>query len=181
MEFEIDQNHKLRVLQSQDAKVLFALIDKNRSYLRRWLPWLDYETEEANSAFFIRKMQRQLEAGESLVCGVFVEDELIGMCGYNEIDKTNQSVEIGYWLSEDVQGSGIITRSIEFFIEYAFENLGIEKVQIPVAEENFKSRAICERLGFESEGVKIDAEDLYGKYVNHVCYALKKDQWILQT
>ncbi|WP_049641472.1 GNAT family N-acetyltransferase [Candidatus Rhodobacter oscarellae] len=180
MEFEIDQNQKLRVLQSQDTKVLFSLIDKNRSYLRSWLPWLDYETEETNSAFFIRKMQRQLEAGESLVCGIFVEGELVGMCGYNEIDKTNQSVEIGYWLSEDAQGNGIITRAADFFIEYAFEHLGIEKVQIPVAEENFKSRSVCERLGLVSEGVKVDAEDLYGEFVNHVCYALTKDQWMLR-
>jgi ribosomal-protein-serine acetyltransferase len=180
MEFEIDQNHRLRVLQSQDAKVLFALIDRNRSYLRRWLPWLDYETEEANSAFFIRRMQRQLEAGENLVCGIFVEGELVGMCGYNEIDHANQTVEIGYWLSEDAQGSGIITRSTEYFIDYAFEHLGIKKVQIPVAEKNFKSRSVCERLGFISEGVKADAEDLYGEYVNHVCYALTKDQWMLR-
>lgn len=181
MEFELEQNHKLRVLQPQDAKALFALVDRNRSHLRRWLPWLDHQTEEANSAFFIQKMQRQQAAGESLVCGIFVDDELVGMCSYNEIDKTDRSVEIGYWLSEDAQGKGIITRSTNFFIEYAFEHLGIEKVQIPVAEENFKSRAICERLGFVSEGVKIDAEDLYGTFVNHVCYAMTKDRWMLRS
>lgn len=178
MKFKIDNDIQLRVLQSQDATTLFELVDKNRLHLRQWLPWLDQSTKEEHSRQFIDSVQDQLHSGNGFACGVFFETDLVGICGYHEINRTDQSVVIGYWLSKQAQGKGVITRCTKFFLDYAFETLSLNKVLIPVAEENEKSRAVCERLGLVSEGVKKHAENLYGKYVNHICYSLSRDQWL---
>ena len=99
------------------------------------------------------------------------------MCGYHPIDRSNNSVVIGYWLAENMTGQGIVTSCVEFLVSYAFDKLGINKVNIPVAAGNIKSRAIPERLGFVNERVERDAEHLYGRYVNHVRYSVLRDQW----
>jgi len=177
MEFQIDEDITLRLLRSQDACALFKLVDDNRLYLRRWLPWLDQNTSLEDSKDFIASVLSQFRADKGFACGIFFAGDLVGVCGYHEIDKVARSVAIGYWLSEALQGKGIITRCTKFFIGYAFEELGLTEVRISVAEGNAKSRAVCERLGLSNEGIEIDAACLYGRYVNHVCYAMSKDDW----
>lgn len=177
MKFQIDHKITARILNPDDADTLFELVDRNRGYLRQWLPWLDYNTKPEHSRLFIHGIQKQLSDGKGFACGVFFDEKLAGICGYHEIDDTTRSVVIGYWLSEEYQGNGIVTRCTRFFTDYAFKELKLEKVFIPVAEGNAKSRAVCERLGFVSEGLKPDAENLYGTWVNHVCYAMSADDW----
>jgi ribosomal-protein-serine acetyltransferase len=171
MEFYVDDQITLKLLQQSDAETLFELIDSNRSHLRQWLPWLDRNNELKVS------IQEQLNAGQGFACGVFFENSLVGICGYHEIDEQSQSVVIGYWLAKGQEKKGIISRCADFFTNYAFEELKLHKVFIPVAEQNAKSRAICERLGFVIEGTDINAENLYGNWVNHVRYAMSADRW----
>ena len=108
---------------------------------------------------------------------MFVNAILVGMVGYHPINRTNNTVVIGYWLAENMQGQGLVTNCVEFLISYAFNDLNIKKVCIPVAEGNVASRAIPERLNFVSEGVERQAENLYGHYVNHVRYAVLDEEW----
>ena len=56
--------------------------------------------------------------------------------------------------------------------------MDMNKVRISVAEENARSRAIPERLGFKIEGIAREAEWLYDHYVNHVLYAAIKSEWV---
>lgn len=177
MIFEIDANLTLRLLQSDDATQLFTLVDQNREYLREWLPWLDHNNNVEASEAFIATTQNQFQSGKGFSGGVFLNDILVGMCGYHPINNVNQSVTIGYWLSENSQGSGIITRCADFLIQYAFNDLKLNKVLIPVAESNPRSRSVCERLQLTNEGIERDAEFLYGRYVDHVMYSILESEW----
>jgi len=178
MNFEVDNGLTLRLLQIEDAENLFALVDANRAYLKEWLPWLDRNADVKDSISFITSIHEQFHAGFGFACGVFLSGRLVGMCGFHPINPSDKSVVIGYWLSEDVQGSGIISRCTKFLIGYAFCELKLDKVYIPVAVENSKSRAVCERIGLVSEGVVPKAEFLYDKYVDHVRYAISKGEWL---
>lgn len=177
MKFVVDNEVSLRLLQPADADALFEVVDSNRAYLKQWLPWLDSNTTPDDSRNYIESIQQQLDAGSGFACGVFFEDILVGMCGFHEIDQKHYSIAIGYWLAEGFQKRGIISRCSTFFISYAFDEMGLSKVLIPVAIENAKSRAVCERLGFVSEGIEIDAENLYGTFVDHIRYAMNADRW----
>lgn len=61
-------------------------------------------------------------------------------------------------MSEDAQGQGIITRSVSALLNYLFETLNINRVEIQCAVNNHKSIAIPERLGFVNEGVKREGQ-----------------------
>lgn len=178
MKFEIDRNLTLRLLQGEDATNLFTLVDTNRAHLRKWLPWLDHNTDVKDSISFIASVQDQFHCGLGYACGVFLNDELVGMCGYHPINTVNKSVIIGYWLSESAQGFGVITRCTKFFIEHAFYELELNEVLIPVAVDNLKSRAVCDRLGLINKGTEREAEFLYDKYVDHIRYSISKDEWL---
>ncbi|WP_336296604.1 GNAT family protein [Bacillus pinisoli] len=54
--------------------------------------------------------------------------------------------------------------------------MDLNRVEIRVADENIKSRAIPERLGFINEGKVQNAEWLYDHYVDHIIYSkLRED------
>lgn len=58
-----------------------------------------------------------------------------------------------------------------------FNELKLNRVDIRAAEENIKSRAIPERLGFVCEGQIRQAEWLYDHYVNHIVYGMMAAEW----
>ena len=98
------------------------------------------------------------------------------MIGYHQVDRINRSVEIGYWLSADYQGRGIIARACRFLVNYAFTEMGLTRVVIRCAVGNHKSCAVPERLGFKKEGVLRQAEWLYDHFVDLVVYATLKEE-----
>lgn len=63
------------------------------------------------------------------------------------INWSNKTAYIGYWLGEEFQGNGIMTKVAKTLTDYAFNELNLNKVEIRAAVENEKSRAIPERLG----------------------------------
>ncbi|MFC1452668.1 GNAT family N-acetyltransferase [Verrucomicrobiota bacterium] len=173
----IDQNLKLMTLREEDAEALFQVVDANRAHLREWLPWLDVNTEVKHTREFIRSALKQETDNLGPTFAVILDDRISGVVGYHPIRWNNKSVEIGYWLSRDVVGQGIMTRCCRALVDHAFEGIGLNRVTIPAAVGNCKSRAVPERLGFKKEGVIRDAEWLYDHYVDHVLYAVLKREW----
>lgn len=84
---------------------------------------------------------------------------------------------IGYWLGEKYQGKGIMTKACKALIQYCFEELNLERIEIRVATENIKSQAIPERLGFQKEGCLRNAEVLYDQYIDLYVYGLLKKEF----
>jgi ribosomal-protein-serine acetyltransferase len=79
---------------------------------------------------------------------------------------------IGYWLAEEHQGRGLMTRAVQAVTDYAFDELELNRVEIQAGRDNRRSRAIPERLGFQQEGVLRDYERVGDRYLDIVVYAL---------
>lgn len=167
----VDSGLRLVQLQADDAEELFNLTDANRAHLRRWLPWLDQTRAVAATAYFIGYTQREAEAGNALHFVIYDQSIIVGVCGYNRIDKDNRAAVIGYWLGADAQGRGIMSRCVTALAAYGFAKLNLHRQVIAVAGENQASAAVAERCGFRFEGVARDAEWLYDRYVSHRIYA----------
>jgi ribosomal-protein-serine acetyltransferase len=145
--FHVSEFVFLRTLTVADAQSLFSLVDNNRAHLREWLPWLDDNTRVEDSLEFIKSTPGQHSSEMGLQCGIFYNETLVGMCGYHPVNRSNNSVTIGYWVARNMTGKGIVTSCTKYLIDYAFDKLRLNKVYIPVAEKNLKSRAVSERLG----------------------------------
>ena len=162
---------RLVQLQEEDAEELFALTDANRAHLRHWLPWLDQNRVIAATIQFIAFTQREAEAGTGLHLGIFEQNMIVGVCGYNRIEAQNRCAHIGYWLAADTQGRGVMSRSVAALASYGFAVRDLHRQVIACATENRASAAIAERCGFKFEGVARDAEWLYDHFVDHRIYA----------
>lgn len=167
---------ELKLLQSHHAAELFQITDTNRDHLRQWLPWLDLTNEEKDTAAFISSTLQAFADSGTLSCGIWHQEKLCGVIGYNSINWNSKIGYFGYWLAKEAEGKGIITQCCQALIEHAFTEYNLNRVVINVATENRKSQAIPDRLGFTREGIIRDAEWLYDHYVDHTINGLlKKD------
>jgi ribosomal-protein-serine acetyltransferase len=168
----VDDRTTLTSVAEKNADEVFALVDANRGYLRRWLPWLDSQRTPSDTRAFIRESIAGERRGRSLVVRIDHDGELCGMSGFNWIDPVNRCCEIGYWLRADRQGRGIVTACCRALIRHAFLTLNLNRVNIPVAVGNERSRAIPEHLGFHHDGTLREGQWLYDHYVDLALYSL---------
>lgn len=174
---KIDDELSLKLIEGKDSERVFELTERSREYLRQWLPWLDGTTKVEDTEAFIKMSLEGFVEGRSLQTVILYRGQAVGVAGFNQINRANQTAYIGYWLGKDYQGNGIMTRVAQALTDYAFTELKLNKVEIRAAVENTKSRAVPERLGFVQEGTLRQAEWLYDHYVDTVVYGMLAAEW----
>ncbi|NDV79126.1 GNAT family N-acetyltransferase [Dysgonomonas sp. 511] len=164
----------LNPLSIDDIFKIFNTINTEREYMREWLPFVDSTREEEDTANFVNYV---LETGDKQFT-IYYQGKFVGLTGFKDTDMLNKKLEIGYWLSQFAQGKGIMTACVEKLIDYAFTEMGMNRIQIKVAEGNQKSRRIPEKLGFTSEGIERDGELLVDDvYTDIIVYSLLKREY----
>lgn len=177
----VDPEIELRMLTKVDSESFFDLIEKNRAYLREWIPWLDETQSLEDTQRFIEQGILQYYSNQSFQAGIWYHGELVGCIGFHPIDWRHHLSSLGYWVAEDFQGKGIVIRSVARMVQYAFEELKLNRLDLRCAPGNRKSLVIPEKLGFTREGVLREAEFLYDHFVDHAVYSLLKKEWVLTS
>jgi len=150
----------LKQIELSDSEDIFQTIDSQRSYLGKWLPFIAVSREIENTKFFIRKMMEN--PTDNYVFVIHFNGKFVGLIGFKDSDKQNKRTELGYWLSETFQKKGIITQSVQTLCQFAFDELGMNRIQIRCAVGNLPSKKIPRSLGFVLEGIERDGELLTG-------------------
>ena len=175
----LNTNTSINLVQKEEAEEIFELTDKNRAYLKEWLPWLDNTAKLEDTESFIQSYIETFEGNKAPQITIKYKDKIAGMIGLHEIEWEKESSAIGYWVAEEYQGLGLITEACKFLFAYAFEELQLKIVNIRCAVENKKSRAVPIRLGLKEVGLKENAEYLYGKVVDHIIYEVTSEEYFL--
>lgn len=105
---------------------------------------------------------------------------VIGSVGFQE-DKFRpavHSMEMGYSLSEEFWGRGIMTEAAREIIDYGFEYMRLDIISITTGEENAASRRVIEKCGFSYEGTLRKAYKIYDGTIRDIrCYSMLKDEY----
>jgi ribosomal-protein-serine acetyltransferase len=169
---------EIKLLEPGDAEAVFAAVDRDREYLREWLPWVERTESAEDVLHFIEEVvSPQWADNRGPQCGIWIDGELAGSVGCHPIDWTNRACSIGYWVESRRQGRGIVTRSVVAMLDYAFEEQRLHRVAIQCATGNRRSCAIPERLGFTKEGVLRQAERVGARWLDLVTWSILEDEW----
>jgi ribosomal-protein-serine acetyltransferase len=167
----------LRLVTPDDAPALFNIINSQRPYLREWLPFVDLTRQVSDTTLYLQTITISTS---DKVFVIVVEEAVVGLVGFKGIEYFNRKVEIGYWLSENQQGKGIMRRCCKRLLQYAFDGMNMNRVQLKVAPANYKSRNIPVKLGFTREGIEREGELLNGQFHDLEVYSLLKKEWKAQ-
>lgn len=157
---------------------LFQLIQKDRAYLEKYLPWIPNIQKEWHAQRFLKEARMMNKGKQRLTTLIIYQTKLAGAVSLVRIDPLNKRAEIGYWLKEDLQGQGIMTRSCNRLIRYVFMGLHLNRVEMRMVTSNTTSKKIPLRLGFELEGTLKEYQvNKEGFFENVEVYGLLKKDW----
>ncbi len=176
--YKIDNETKLSLFEPRHAEELNALVTQSYEHIKEWSAWLtDKERPIEKTQDFIKNNLKQFAENKGFEMCVWYQGEIAGQIGYNYFDWNDHRTEIGYWLGTPFQGKGLITKSCRVLIDYAFNELKLNRVEIRCGIENKKSRKIPEKLGFREEGVIRQAEWLHDHFIDLVIYGMLASEW----
>ncbi len=173
----VNDDIKLEEICLDDASVVYNSIDQHRSYLAKWLPFVN-ETHKIQDTydFILYSSAAGLTLNE-YVFRIEYQGAFAGLIGFRNANQQQKSIELGYWLAEDKQGKGLITISLPVLIDYYFSHFEYQKILIKVAVDNHKSLKIPRLLGFHFEGTALQAELMGdGSYADVAIFSLSKQQ-----
>jgi len=175
----IDFDLELRWLELQYAEALYAIVERDREYLRRWQNWPDkiHSVRDMRHVIQYSMQKRQQNTGMDWV--IFCQGAPVGKVGLVRIDWPEEA-EIGYWLAKKYQRRGLMTRSVRAVTGYALGSLHLRQVEIRCAEGNTRSRAIPERLGFAYVGASPSATHVNGQPIVDAVYVMAARHWYPQ-
>lgn len=174
-DIQVSPDILLKELAAADAQVIFAIIDTQRAYLGEWLPFVSLTTDVSFTEAFVNAYVGSPRNNPTFT--IWYKGAFAGLIGFKDSDYENEKTEIGYWLSEAFQHKGIVTLACQKLIEFAFDELQMNRIQIKAAEANTKSRSIPERLGFCLEGIERCGEKHANGYFDLCVYSLLKNEY----
>ena len=142
----------LRSPQPSDAEQLNAylrLTSAETHFMVRYPEECSQSTEAAQ-----KRLQAMLDSERNFMLAAFIDGELVGNCGVNEIAdrlKMRHRASLGISIKKKAWGLGLGTILISRALEQAKEN-GFEQVELGVFEDNSRARHLYEKLGFQEQG-----------------------------
>lgn len=153
----INKDLHLRQLHVSEANILFKLVDTDRKYLGRWLPWVTITNDKKDSAIFIRSTLKRRSRGSSYEYGIIYQDAIVGHISLMHANNS-KTPEIGYWLASNLSGKGIMTMAVQSLTLIGLTNLGLHKIIINADPKNSASNKVAQKAGYKLSGQVFDSE-----------------------
>jgi RimJ/RimL family protein N-acetyltransferase len=80
-------------------------------------------------------------------------ERVLGSISLLNLAWQHRRAEVGYWTAREARGQGHTTRAVHLICDWGFRSLGLERIDLYAATENFPSQRVAERAGFTREAV----------------------------
>lgn len=171
----------LKRLLPEHAQELLELRIRNRQYLQPFEPIRDasYFTAEGQEKDILTGMGDKDQA-TSVSFGIFLKetDELAGRVALTGIARGPfQNANLGYFIGQEHRGKGLMTEAVRLCVGYAFEEMGLHRVQAGVMPRNRPSLRVLEKVGFRREGLAKRYLQIHGVWEDHELFAMTREDW----
>jgi [ribosomal protein S5]-alanine N-acetyltransferase len=106
------------------------------------------------------------------------EDQLVGTCGFSELDKPNHLAEIGIDIMRLYWGKGIATEATRAMINFGFRVMQLNRIETWVSVENIGSLKVIRKAGFQTEGILRARRFWQGSYQDVEMFGLLKNDFL---
>jgi ribosomal-protein-alanine N-acetyltransferase len=173
----------LRPIAASDFEGWREVRRRCREWLVKWEPRPSPghpDPSEDRQAFAARcgARERERQMGSGFGFGIFVEGKLAGEINLSSIQRGPfQNAYVGYWIDEALAGQGYMPEAVVLLMRFAFEELGLHRVQIAIIPRNRASRRVVEKLALREEGTAERYLEINGVWEDHVRYAMTTEEW----
>ncbi|WP_258724094.1 GNAT family N-acetyltransferase [Cellulomonas sp. NS3] len=170
-----DGDVRLRPLRRRDQGAWMALRAANATWLEPWDATSPVPVLGPRPTFgeFVRALNRQARTGAALPFAIDYQDRLVGQLTVSSITYGSLcSAAVGYWVSRDVAGRGIMPTAVALATDHCFGPVGLHRVEVNIRPENAPSLRVVEKLGFRDEGLREKYLHIGSAWCDHRTFAL---------
>jgi RimJ/RimL family protein N-acetyltransferase len=160
----------LRDLRMSDAPTLLALLTTEE--VTRFIspPPTTVEGFER----FIQWTVREREAGRYVCFAVVPDgyDTAVGLFQMHRLEPSFETAEWGFVLGAAFWGSGLFPKGAQLVVEFAFEVVGVRRLEARAALQNGRGSAALRKIGAVQEVLLRKAFACRGKYIDQALWAI---------
>jgi RimJ/RimL family protein N-acetyltransferase len=166
----------LREMRASDAPALFAALssDQVSKFISPPPATVD------GFARFISWAIRQRQVGQ-YVCFAIVphgQDTAIGIFQVRSLEPAFGTAEWGFALASEFWGTGIFVDGAKLLVDFAFEVLGVHRLEARAALKNGRGNGALRKLGAVQEGVLRRSFLRNGEYLDQALWTILQDEWL---
>lgn len=159
-----------------DYQAWKVLREKSRAFLTPWEPtWAPDVLEKSAFRHRIRHYQEEINKGTTYPFFIFRNDDqqLVGGITLNNIRRgVGQNGMIGYWSGAAFAGKGYMSEALALVIPFAFQHLGLHRLEAACIPNNIRSISLLEKAGFQQEGLLRSYLKINGNWQDHILLSL---------
>ncbi len=166
----------LRPLTDADAEGLLEVhADANVARYARMPVWTGLEQARE----LISQSRAWWSTGQHVCLGIERKDAAgcIGTCTLFDIRRASRRAEIGFVLGARSWRQGYMTEALTAVLDFAFRDLGLNRVEADTDPRNGAATALLEKLGFAREGVLRERWITAGEKSDTAWYGLLRSEW----
>ena len=163
----------LRELRTSDAPALFALVTTEE--VSRFIS--PPPTSVDGFERFIAWTHRQRAAGQYACYAVTINDTAIGIFQLRQLDPGFRTAEWGFAIGSEFWGSGIFKESAWLMLEFAFETVGVHRLEARAAVRNGRGNGALRKMGAVAEGVLRKSFLRNGEHHDQMLWTILADEW----
>ena len=173
----------MRPLREEDFEQWQEVRLANEDWLLKWEPLRTSRAPDPireRSAFQVRcdARRRDRQAGVGFSFGVFVDDRFAGEMNLSSIHRgAHQNAYVGYWVDHRHAGNGYTPEALVALMQFAFDELGLHRLQISIIPRNAASRRVVEKLNIRAEGIAERYLQINGVWEDHIRFAITSEEW----
>jgi ribosomal-protein-alanine N-acetyltransferase len=155
-----------------------ALRRESRDFLEPWEP--TWSNDALTRPAFRRRLQGhrsewQRGSGYAFLIRRREDGALMGGVTLSNVRRgVAQSGSLGYWIGRRFARQGYMTESLALVLTFAFENLGLHRVEGACLPSNEASRGLLTKSGFTEEGYLRRYLRIDGQWRDHVLFGILK-------
>jgi len=157
-----------------DVDPHYEAVDKSRAGIAPFLFWCTPDFSRLSSEEWIGMQESLWSAGEEY--NFVIEDtesgRFLGSVAVNRIDRVNRTAGLGYWVRTNMSRKGVATAAARLAARFAFEDLGMRRIELFIRYDNIASRRVAEKLGAMREGTLRNRMFLHGRSWDAVMYSI---------
>jgi len=165
----------LRELRSTDAPSLFALLTTEE--VSRFIS--PPPTTVDGFEKFIAWAQRQRRAGSYACFAVTLvnDDTAIGIFQLRELEPGFGTAEWGFAVGSPYWGTGIFQDGAELLVSFAFEQVGVHRLEARAAVRNGRGNGALRKIGAVQEGLLRRSFLKNGEYLDQTLWTILDEDW----
>ena len=173
-----DSNLILRQPHIDDYDQWVSLREQSRDFLAKWEP--KWPIDDLTKIGFRRRLkayskQRQNGWGRTYFLMDQSANLLMGGISLTHITYgMSRSANLGYWMGIHHAGKGHMKKAVPAILDYAFSELGLNRIQAGCLPENTRSINLLKKCGFHEEGYAREYLEINGVREDHVLFAVLK-------